>query len=189
MEHPKSIRAYLTAWGNCARSIGGFLSKSLGGWVTPQKFMRKFSCEISCGDMRSISKTITVKRLDIFTRWAMRFRCKKATACKEYTFIIRNWKNVDDKLAAISCNDQSKTSPISTNSGSVDQLQRGDTENVHPECSMNSMTGTVALVLSARNVSEFRYSRMRSSLVFFSPWLTALMTTSRFLLRSYDEIK
>ena len=72
-----------------------------------------------------ISKITTVKRLDIPTRWAMRFRCKKATACKEYTFfIIRIWKNVDDKLTAISCNDQSKTSPISTNVGSVDQLQR-----------------------------------------------------------------
>ena len=85
------------------------------------------------------------------------------------TFIVRNHKNFDDQLTPISCNAQSKTSPTSTNYGSVDSPHRGVTENVHTECSMNSMTGTVALVSSARSMSEFKNSRMRSSFVFISP--------------------
>ena len=46
-------------------------------------------------------------------------------------FIIKNCKNAYDKLMPISCNAQSKTSPTSTNSGSVDGgILKMSTQNV-----------------------------------------------------------
>jgi hypothetical protein len=76
--------------------------------------------------MRPISETTTVER-DIY-EMSDEISVQESNSLQGLTApptgIIRKCKNVGDKLTAISCNAQSKTSPISTNSGSVDSFQR-----------------------------------------------------------------
>jgi hypothetical protein len=147
--------------GKCPRSIDGFLPKWLG--YTPKVHEEIFMQNI-------LWWYVKVERLEMNDMISV----QEGNSLQGITaFIIRNCKNFEDKLTAISCNAQSKTSPTSTNSGSVDSLQRWVTENVHPECSMNSMTGTVS---SARSASEFRNAKLRVVTFFIAMTVTVLIS-------------